>query len=79
MNKKWKAVVITAALLLIAGTLVFAQFPGSSRQGGEQKAPFSLGGQVNCGPGGNYGGCGGYDDGNDNGGNYGNGGGYGCH
>jgi hypothetical protein len=39
MNKKWKAVVITAVLLLIAGTLVFAQFPGSSRREGEEKAP----------------------------------------
>jgi hypothetical protein len=81
MNKKWKVVIIAAVALLLAGTLAFAGAAGSSRQGGEQKTYFTLGGQVNCGgPNGSYGGCGGgYDDGNGNGGNYGNGGGFSCH
>jgi hypothetical protein len=85
MNKKWRAAIIATAALLLVGTLAFAEATGSSRQTGEQKAPFTLGEQANCGgPGGSFGGCGGfggggYDDGNGNGGNYGNGGGFSCH
>ena len=72
MNRKWKIALIATVVLLLAGTLVFAQAAGNSRRSEGQKTPFTLDGQVNCGPG-RGSGFGG------NGNNYGNGGGFGCH
>jgi hypothetical protein len=83
MNRKWKVALIATVVLLLTGALIFAQAAGNSLQGEGQKTPFTLDGQVNCGPG-RASGCGGfgsgtYDDGGGNGNSYGNGGGFGCH
>ena len=80
MNRKWKVALIATVVLLLTGTLVFAQAAGNSRRSEGQKTPFTLDGQVNCGPSRGSGcGGGGYDDGGGNGNSYGNGGGFSCH
>jgi hypothetical protein len=84
MNRKWKIAVIVTAVLLLAGTLAFAQ-SGNSPKAGQQGAPFSLDESAWCGgprsgsgfgPG-SCGGPGGYNGGPSDSGGY--DGGFSCH
>jgi hypothetical protein len=81
MSKKWR-IAIVATVLLLAGTLVFAQAGGFPKTGGQGFNPDE---RVWCGsPRGGFGrgGCGGpggYNDSPDDSGGYGGGGGFSCH
>jgi hypothetical protein len=80
VSKKWRIAIIATVVLLLAGTLVFAQ-TGSSPKTGEQG--FNPNESVWCGRGGfGSGGCGGpggYNGSPDDSGGYGGGSGFSCH
>jgi hypothetical protein len=82
MSRKWKAAIIAAAVLLLVGTLAFAQ-AGASPRADEQQTPFDLDQRAYCGGPrsglGGYGGCGGQGGYNGNPDDNGNGGGFSCH
>jgi hypothetical protein len=84
MKRKWKIAIIATVVLLLAGTLAFAQ-AGSSPKTGEQGAPFNLDESVWCGSprsgfgSGGCGGPGGYNGSPDDNGGYDGGSGFSCH